>query len=104
MQSIKNKINAAFGMMLTDILNPEIEFFPKSDEPWKEHPIADVGVALKRYYFSKNSFLSYQHGVWVTAHARADLVEGMDVAGHDLVQTDTDSVKCIGDYKREFEK
>lgn len=100
----KNKINAAFGMMLTDILNPEIEFFPKSEEAWKEHPITDVGAALKRYYFSKNSFLSYQHGVWVTAHARADLVEGMDVAGQDLVQTDTDSVKCIGDYKRGFEK
>lgn len=100
----KNKINAAFGMMLTDILNPEIEFFPKSEEPWKEHPIEDVGEALKRYYYSKNSFLSYQHGVWVTAHARADLVEGMDIAGNDLVQTDTDSVKCIGDYKGGFEK
>lgn len=99
----KNKINAAFGMMLTDILNPEIEYFPNNAEPWKEHQIEDIGNALKRYYYSKNTFLSYQHGVWVTAHARADLVEGMDIAGNDLVQTDTDSVKCIGDYKRGFD-
>lgn len=100
----KNKINAAFGMMLTDILNPEIEYRQNSEEPWKEHEISDIGNALKKYYYSKNSFLSYQHGVWVTAHARKDLIEGMDIAGNDLVQTDTDSVKCIGDYKKEFDK
>lgn len=99
----KNKINAAFGMMLTDILNAEVIYDSNADEVWQVGEIEDVGKALTRYYHSKNSFLSYQHGVWVTAHARACLYKGMKIVGDDIVQVDTDSVKAIGEYKKEFD-
>lgn len=99
----KNKINASFGMMLTDILNAEVIYDPRDDEPWKVDEIADVDKGLNKYYNSRNSFLSYQHGVWVTAHARASLYEGMKIVGDDIVQVDTDSVKAIGEYKKQFD-
>ena len=99
----KNKINASFGMMLTDILNAEVIYDPRDDEPWKVDEIADVNKGLNKYYNSRNSFLSYQHGVWVTAHARASLYEGMKIVGDDIVQVDTDSVKAIGEYKKQFD-
>ena len=50
---------------------------------------------LKKY--QKTAFLCYQWGVWVTAHARAALQTGLDLAGHNAVYCDTDSVKYIGD-------
>lgn len=100
----KNKINASFGMMLTDILHPEIIYQPNSTDPWKEEELSDIDKALKYYYNNRNSFLSYQHGVWILAHARDSLNEGMQIVKHDLVQVDTDSVKNLGDYRDEFEK
>lgn len=100
----KNKINASFGMMLTDILNPEIVFDPTNDVPWNSNEVTNYGKELFKYYRNRNSFLSYQHGVWVLAHARSALNDGMQIVGADLVQVDTDSVKTLGDYKHEFEK
>lgn len=98
----KNKINASFGMMLTDILHSEITYNPNSTTMWIEEEIADIEKALKEYYRSYSSFLSYQHGVWILAHARDDLMKGMDIVKYDLVQVDTDSVKTLGDYKEDF--
>lgn len=103
----KNKINASFGMMLTDIVSDEITYDPKRMENgkpkiWKAEKPADIDAILKRYYNGHNSFLSYQHGVWVLAHARDCLHDGMKIVGSDLVQVDTDSVKTLGDYKEEF--
>lgn len=100
----KNKINASFGMMLTDILHPTIKYIPNSTTPWVEEKITNINAALKKYYYNYGTFLSYQHGVWVLAHGRDSLVEGMDIVGSDIVQTDTDSVKHLGEYRYEFEQ
>lgn len=98
----KNRINASFGMMLTDILRPEVIYQPWKEKVWDEKKIKDFDDGLRKYYNSHNSFLSYQDGVWVLAHARADLVCGMDIVGTDIVQVDTDSVKTTGNYRAEF--
>lgn len=98
----KNKINASFGMMLTDILHPEIIFKNNSEKPWMEEDISDINEALNKYYNSKTSFLSYQHGIWVLAHGRDDLHTGMKIVGADIVQVDTDSVKSLGNYRDKF--
>lgn len=94
----KNRINAAYGMMVTDIASPEIAL---EDGEWKSYD-ADVEAALDRYYKSNNSFLSYQHGVWVTANARKRLQDMLDVVGIDVVYIDTDSIKYLGDHFDEF--
>lgn len=89
--------------MLTDILNPEITYDSTADLPWHEEKVTNIEKGLKRYYFGKNNFLSYQHGVWVTAHARKCLYEGMKIVGNDIVQVDTDSIKTINNYRDKFD-
>lgn len=46
---------------------------------------------------SKNAYLCYAWGVWITAWARLRLQEGLRLAGHNALYCDTDSVKYIGD-------
>ena len=94
----KNRINASYGMMVTDIASPEIIF---EDGEWDSCDL-DLDSALEKYYKSYNSFLSYQHGVWVTANARKRLQDMLDVVDIDCVYIDTDSIKCVGDYKELF--
>ena len=102
----KNKINADFGMMLTDICRREITYdpsHPKKDgnpftlEPW------DIEGSMTKYYRSRNSFLAYQWGVWVTAHCRNRLQKAIDAVGIDAIYCDTDSLKFVGNHDAEFD-
>lgn len=97
----KNKINAYFGMMLTDICSPEIIYAPNTPDVWIKGDI-DIASLLEKYYSSKKSFLSYQHGVWVTANARYRHQQGIDCVGEDVVYGDTDSVKYINNHDKDF--
>lgn len=103
----KNKINASFGMMLTDIVHTDVLYDPlrirNKKKVWYEEKPADVDALLSKYYNGRYNFLSYQHGVWVLAHGRDSLHAGMKIVGGDLVQVDTDSVKTLGEYKDKFE-
>lgn len=100
----KNKINASFGMMLTDIINDIIIYDCEQDNPWTTQKIVNKEKELYAYYQRKTTFLTYQWGVWVLAHARESLYEGMKIVKHNIVQTDTDSIKYVGNYSEEFEK
>ena len=102
----KNKINADFGMMLTDICRQEISYNPNapddSGNPFKTEPL-DILATMAKYYTSRNSFLSYQWGVWVTAHCRNRLQKAIDKVGIDAIYCDTDSLKFLGDHDKDFE-
>lgn len=97
----KNKLNALFGMLVTDILHDEFSF--TAENLWKiiENKTQEQ---LDSYYKGWNSFLTYQWGVWVTAYARYNLYQARKIVGVDMVYQDTDSVKFIGDYQEEFKK
>ena len=95
----KNKVNSSFGMMVTDIAKPKIIYVHGE---YKEDSIP-VQKALDKYYKSRNSFLSYQHGVWVTSRARLRLRRGLWLVGDDNVYDDTDSIKCRGDHRADFD-
>ena len=98
----KNKINADFGMMLTDICRREITFNPNSKEnPFDLEPW-NIEGSMERYYKSRNSFLSYQWGVWVTAHCRNRLQKAIDRIGIDAYYCDTDSLKYLGNHDDDF--
>lgn len=97
----KNKLNGIFGMMLTDIVHDEYIYNPSSEDVWSRE-LPDIDKALENHYKSHNAFLSYQHGVYVTAHARKRLQELLDIIGRDAVYCDTDSVKFFGDYDKEI--
>ena len=95
----KNKVNASYGMMVTDIAAPEI-IYKNSEYIEKERNLKDV---LESYYKSRNNFLSYQHGIWVTCHARYRLREMLTQIGYDVVYCDTDSIKFLNNHKKLFD-
>ena len=89
----KNKFNANFGCMLTDICQDEVVYHEHSCTPFTYEKEDTYANQLERYYSSRNSFLSYQHGVWVTAHCRRRLQKAINALKTDMVYCDTDSVK-----------
>lgn len=100
----KNKINAFFGMMLTDIASPEIIFLPSNEKIWVESPIS-LDSALDSHYKKRSTFQSYQQGIWVTANARKRLQDALNCVGSvDAHYCDTDSVKFTGDHESDFER
>ena len=96
----KNKLNATFGCMVTDITQPEVVY---EDGEWTTRDV-NIEEALERYYKSYSSFLSYQHGIWVTANARKRLQDMIDKVGEkNVVYVDTDSIKCLPGHRQLFE-
>ena len=97
----KNLLNACFGCMLTDICQTETIYKEHSLEPYttdmagksKEEKVAIFQSKLDKYYNSRNSFLSYQHGVWVTADCRNRLQKAIKALGEEMIYCDTDSCK-----------
>lgn len=93
----KNKLNAIFGMMLTDITNSDIVY----DGEWKEEQ-PDVNKQLESYFNSRKSFLAYQWGVWVVAYARYRLHEVYMNIYNYAIYCDTDSWKVKQGYRKEY--
>lgn len=99
----KNKLNSIYGMTVTNILNTEIEYHD-GEYTEKKMTEEEMQEALDKYYKNHRSFLNYSWGVFVTAYARRELEDGLNIAGLDTVYCDTDSVKHIGEHEKEFEE
>lgn len=96
----KGMINSVYGMMVTDIVKDVNEY---SDE-WQSIKIADLpeqqfmekmNEMISDYNESKNRFLYYPWGIFITAYARRNLWTGILAFGLDYVYSDTDSIKCL---------
>lgn len=99
----KNKLNSTFGMFVSDILHDSWQFQYTSKEIERIETNKEEKVEkLKKYYNSRNSFLPYQVGIFITAYARERLQEGLNLVGDDVVYTDTDSIKYVGDHEKDF--
>ena len=96
----KNSLNSCYGCMVMRIDQTITEYNPKTHE--YETPIPDLDEILSKFYKSRNNFLSYQHGVWITANSRKRLRDMLTIIGSDVVYCDTDSIKYIGDHEAEF--
>jgi len=90
----KEKVNSAYGMMAQNPVKQDILFM---NGEWSEGN-EDENKLLIGY--QRKAFLAYQWGVWITAHARNFLQEGIDLVkktpGAYLLYCDTDSCKYIG--------
>lgn len=64
----------------------------------------DLAETLAKYYKSRNNFLSYQQGLFVTAFARRQLREMLWKVGKDAIYCDTDSIKGVNDHLKDFEE
>ena len=94
----KGLLNACYGMMVQRVDRIEYEY---KDGEYIEVK-KPLQAQLDKFYSTRSSFLSYQHGVWITAWARFVLHMGCELVGSDLVYIDTDSVKYIGDHEDAF--
>lgn len=91
----KALLNSLYGMMAQNPVKHSLIFEQVGE--WPEDNIPPEKLLEES---NKKAFLAYQWGVWVTAHARAALEEGIrlvhDTPGAEFVYCDTDSVKYIG--------
>lgn len=95
----KELLNSCYGMTVTDICREQITF-ALDQNVWNDVTSEkDYENDIKRYNDSKQRFLAYQWGIWVTAYARANLWNGILSIGHDYCYSDTDSLKIINNEK-----
>lgn len=86
----KGMLNSVYGMCVTDIVKDEHTYHNE----WDITP-ANIEEQIEKYNNSKNRFLFYPWGVWVTAYARKNLWTGIIALGDDYVYSDTDSIKLL---------
>lgn len=94
----KENLNAIYGMLCMRIDKIEYEYDHGEFTPI-QNPLP---VMLDKFYGSESSFLPYQWALWVTAHARYALDQGMQIVGSDLCYIDTDSIFYIGNHDEEL--
>ena len=105
MQS-KGDLNSAYGMAVTDICRDEIIY---SDNDEWNHEAPDYKTVIEKYNNSKNRFLYYVWGLYVTAYAKQNLATGILELKFDYLYADTDSVKFLNfekhmDYFTDYNK
>lgn len=96
---MKNKelLNSVYGMCVQspvkrNILFNDIAIIPELYVEDTSTTDEDLLIASR-----KRAFTCYQFGVWCTAHARAELQDGIDICGENqLLYCDTDSCKFMG--------
>lgn len=89
----KNKLNSIYGQSVQLALKPTIEYVDGDFIEKEEDPEKKLASYIKRAH------QVYQWGVWITAHARKALEEGIRLAYEQgiFIYADTDSVKYKGD-------
>lgn len=97
----KEQLNSCFGMCVTDILRNDIVYNCNNDE-WEKETQQDINKILQKYNLSKNRFICYQWGVWITAYAMRNLFTGIYECKYDYLYADTDSIK-IRNYEKHLD-
>lgn len=87
----KGMLNSVYGMSVTDVVKDNHIY---TSGEWELEEV-DIGKELEKHNNSKNRFLYYAWGVWVTAYARYNLWSGILAIGDDYIYSDTDSIKFL---------
>ena len=87
----KGMLNSIYGMCVTDIAKDNVVY---SDGDWDMEGV-NLNDTIAEYNESKNRFLYYPWGLWVTAYARRNLWTGIVLMGDDYIYSDTDSLKLL---------
>lgn len=85
----KENVNSCYGMIVTDIVRPEIKY----EDDWCDPEEPNIFKAISEYNDNKSRFLFYPWGVFITAYARRNLFSGILEFGEDYLYGDTDSAK-----------
>lgn len=98
----KALFNSFYGMAVQNPCKPGYIFDPATGLIGEDFSRSEQELLDK---YKKNGWFPYQVGVWCTSYARLQLHKGIHcVEPLDFLYCDTDSVKYIGDYKKEFEQ
>ena len=92
----KAYLNSLYGMCVTNYISDEITF----TDSWQKRELTyeDIENKLQEQVDKCNVLLPYAWGVWITAYARKNLWLGIMLINEDVVYTDTDSIKYLGNY------
>lgn len=96
-QRAKGMLNSMYGMCVTDPCRADIDY---EDDIWSTEEVNEK-EAITKYNESKNRFLFYAWGVWITAYARRNLWSAILALGQDYIYADTDSVKVLNIEKHQ---
>lgn len=97
----KEMLNSCYGMSVTNPLREEFTY----NGQWDVNQLNNQQKTemLRKYNTSRNRFLFYPWGVFVTAYARRNLFTGIYSVGHDYIYSDTDSIKLLNaDAHRDY--
>lgn len=89
-QNGKGMLNSIFGMMVQNPLQPVIDFINNDFVINSETPIPDL---LTKYNKKIDRFTAYEHGIYITALAKRNVLSGVKALGIDYIYCDTDSLK-----------
>lgn len=90
----KGDLNSVYGASVTDICREEITYNENNEWGTVE---PEYEKLIKKYNLSKNRFLYYIWGLYVTSLAKANLASGILELKYDYYYSDTDSLK-FGNY------
>lgn len=94
----KNKFNSLYGMSVTNTIRDNVVY--DDVKGWEEIPLTNEEIETALYDDKKKSFLSFAYGVWVTAHARNNLLQCVMMLDEHTIYCDTDSLKLIPGYDK----
>lgn len=100
----KEMLNSCYGMCVTNPLREEFTY--NGDWDVQSMPADKKEEMLYQYNTSRNRFLFYPWGIFVTAYARRNLFTAIVECGDDYIYSDTDSVKILNadKHKAYFDK
>ena len=87
----KAKFNSLYGMCVTNNIKDNVEY--DNDSGWQEVPQTNEEIMNALEKEEKQGFLSFSWGVWVTAHARNNLLQNVIKLDTFVIYCDTDSIK-----------
>lgn len=92
----KNRLNSAYGMTSTRPIRVSYQYDSDTMTWSSDSPTIEDG--LEKFYKSRNSFMNFSYGVFVTAWCRFRIVSDIMAIGYDkFVYTDTDSLFYFSD-------
>lgn len=89
----KEMLNSCYGMSVTNPLRDEFTYNGNWDV--NTYTPQEMEELLYKYNTSRNRFLYYPWGIFVTAYARRNLFTAIKECGEDYIYSDTDSVKIM---------
>lgn len=96
----KAKFNSLYGMSVTNTIRDEVTY--DNVNGWSERQLTNEEIEESLYSEKKQSFLSFAYGVWVTAHARNNLLRNVIKLDEYVVYCDTDSIKVKNGYDKQI--